>query len=69
MKDGVKAMGGVGWSGGESLKKEKRKQANKVLGFKSSDPNSGMPDDLGHVTLPSVLSVWPVNIPLTPVKT
>lgn len=51
------------------LKNEKRKQANKVLDFKSSDPNSGTPDDLGHVTLPSVVSVWPVNIPLTPVKT
>lgn len=50
-------------------KERKRKQAKKVLGFKSCDPNSGMPDDLGHVTLPSVLSVWPVNIPLTPVKT
>lgn len=58
--------------GGEPKKKNTRwKQAEekKVLDFKSSDPNSGTPDDLGHVTLPSVPSVWPVNIPLTPVKT
>lgn len=41
-----------------------------MLGFKSSAPGSGMSDDLGHVTLPSVPSVCsPVNIPLTPVKT
>lgn len=50
-------------------RERKRKQAQKVLGFKSSAPDSGTPDDLGHVTLPSVPSVWPVNIPLTPVKT
>lgn len=43
--------------------------AKKALGFKSSAPDSGMSDDLGHVTLPSVPSVWPVIIPLTPVKT
>lgn len=52
----------------EILKKEKGSRQN-VLGFKSSAPDSGMPDDLGHVTLPSVPPVWPVNIPLTPVKT
>lgn len=58
--------------GGEPKKKKKNtrwKQAEKKkkgLDFKS---NSGTPDDLGHVTLPSVPSVWPVNIPLTPVKT
>ena len=40
-----------------------------MLGFKSSAPDSGTPDDLGHVTPPSVPSVCPVNIPLTPVKT
>lgn len=60
---------------GENLKKKaqdgnrRRKKKKKGLDFKSSDPNSGTPDDLGHVTLPSVPSVWPVNIPLTPVKT
>lgn len=58
--------------GGEPKKKTQdgnRRRKKKVLDFKSSDPNSGTPDDLGHVTLPSVPSVWPVNIPLTPVKT
>lgn len=59
--------------GGGNLKKNtqdgNRRRKKKVLDFKSSDPNSGTPDDLGHVTLPSVPSVWPVNIPLTPVKT
>lgn len=64
-----------GWKvgGGEPKKKKTRKmemgRGGGVLDFKSSDPNSGTPDDLGHVTLPSVPSVWPVNIPPTPVKT
>lgn len=61
-----------GWVAGRREKKRKRRSVRKkkkVLDFKSSGPNSGMPDDLGHVTLPSVPSVWPVNIPLTPVKT
>lgn len=51
----------------EILKKEKE-AGEKVLGFISSSPDSVMPDDLGHVTLPSVPPVWPVNIPLTLVK-
>lgn len=68
-------MGGWKEGGGEPGKKESAQDGNgkgrekKVLDFKSSDPNSGTPDDLGHVTLPSVPSVWPVNIPPTPVKT
>lgn len=66
MKGGRKEAGG-------GLKKRKHARwkwaEKKVLDFKSNDPNSGTPDDLGHVTLPSVPSVWPVNIPPTPVKT
>lgn len=50
-------------------KERKKETGKKGLDFKSSAPDSGMPDDHGHVTLPSVPSVWPVNIPLTPVKT
>lgn len=66
--------GGRKEGGGAPKKKENAQDGNgkggkKVLDFKSSDPNSGTPDDLGHVTLPSVPSVWPVNIPPTPVKT
>lgn len=53
----------------ENSQRKKKEAGTKVLGFKSSVPDSGIPDDLGHVTLPSVPSVWLVNIPLTPVKT
>ena len=52
----------------ENSQRKDKEAGTNVLGFKSSVPDSGMPDDLGHVTLPSVPSVWPVNIPLTPVK-
>lgn len=34
--------------------RKKKEAGEKVLGFKSSAPDSIMPDDLGHVTLPSV---------------
>lgn len=65
--------GGRKGRGEEPKKKNNHKMGTvrkkKGLDFKSSDPNSGTPDDLGHVTLPSVPSVWPVNIPPTPVKT
>ena len=53
----------------DNFLRKKKEAGTKVLGFKSNALNSGMPDDLGHVMLPSVPSVWPVNIPLTPAKT
>lgn len=54
------------------LQKEKAVRAlkkKKMLALKCGAPDSGRPDVLGHVTLPSVPSVWPVNTPLTPVQT